>query len=332
MRRTYTLKTQILQAPFTFEFAQAVHLLYDQTRNKGTEGSKTLPVFFKGTPTFSPSSSDIVKIKEMPFFGRQKTGTPKALHVYTNFFGLTGAHGPLPNAYTERILQQGQMQGYVFSDFLDLFNHRLLEVFFHIKKKYFPVLGWNPPESSVLGTILSNLTGGDEKFYENFPKRSALQFARIFWKKPHTPEGLARLLAAHFHISVRVLTLQGAWLPIQRKHCTKLGRARALLGDTFVLGKRTWSQDHRVEIQCTLPSHLDLQSFFPKQTNFERTRHLATLYTGTSVQLTLTFIKTVTKTKPLGQKHNPFRLGWTSWVLGQKKAHRAQLSIHCDSL
>ncbi len=322
MYRPRSLKTQLLKAPFTFEFAQAAHIL-----NQQSDSSTRAPLFFRSVTNFSPSASDILSIKPGSLsspHGLFMTSPDKTqpthsqltrTDIYVNFFGLSGSHGPLPLAYTEKIIHNAKRKDTALKDFLDLFNHRLLSIFFRMKQKFYPVLSWSEPQKSFIGQSLSALTSYHPIKKELFPERSLLTLAQAFWKKPHTPEGLCRILAHHFSVAVRIIPFQGAWYDIPLRNRASLGhKHHSILGKTCVLGTRAWCQDHGMLICLDIHDDDLFFHLLPGGKYYQEVHHLITLYIGTRFDFYLSLSLSTPCATSLGPQKRPCLLGWTSWI------------------
>lgn len=137
-----TLLEELLERPYEFEFFQAVHLL------ERAEGNR-VPVGFQGPP-----EREIVRFRSLPSLnfppatvfaiGKEppaKPSSPPPPQVMTvTFGGLFGPDGALPANYTLNIIKQLERgrgeERTALRDWLDLFNHRLISLFYRAWEKY----------------------------------------------------------------------------------------------------------------------------------------------------------------------------------------------------
>jgi len=75
-------------------------------------------------------ASDVVELTE-----RDAEGGPRQYHVTSGFLGLSGAMSPLPAYFAEEVLHEDD-EAPVRRDFLDLFHHRLLSLFYRTVVRY----------------------------------------------------------------------------------------------------------------------------------------------------------------------------------------------------
>ena len=75
------------------------------------------------------------------------------------FMGLTGPLGVLPHAYTEMLMARRRAGDPTASAFLDLFNHRMISLFFRAWEKYRPALARERGEEDPLARCLYSLIG-----------------------------------------------------------------------------------------------------------------------------------------------------------------------------
>jgi len=117
--------------PYRFEFFQAVRLLARMAPSRQVIGRFSNPrdevVRIGAHPKTAFPASEIQALD-------RRDDTPAAMRV--NFMGLTGPLGILPLAYSELLLERLRNRDTAFADFLDLFNHRMISLFYQAWEKY----------------------------------------------------------------------------------------------------------------------------------------------------------------------------------------------------
>ena len=56
--------------------------------------------------------------------------------VEQNFLGMAGSNGPLPDVYTQKVLQEMSQHNFASRDFLDIFNHRVVSILHRVRVSY----------------------------------------------------------------------------------------------------------------------------------------------------------------------------------------------------
>ena len=80
------------------------------------------------------------------------------------FMGLTGPLGVLPRHYTDLLLERGRRKDWTLRDFLDIFNHRLISLFYRAWEKYrlpivYEAAAWRHQENDCGSQYLFDLMG-----------------------------------------------------------------------------------------------------------------------------------------------------------------------------
>src|SRR5262245_21088531 len=120
------LDKRLFEEPYVFEFFQAVRLIRQIAQDKGVIDPQAEHVRFKVLPSlnFPPSS---IHDLEAPT-------AEKPARMTVSFLGLTGPSGVLPRHYTELLMRLAREargeERYALRDWLDLFNHRFLSLFY----------------------------------------------------------------------------------------------------------------------------------------------------------------------------------------------------------
>ena len=128
------LEERLFDSAYEYDFFQAVrllHLMLDDRPGVGRIARPSEePVRFKVRQSleFPPSSIHSLSAETDP---------PR---MVVAFLGLTGVQGALPHHYTEHILARAQSKDFAMAEFFDLFNHRIVSLFYRAwEKHHFPV-------------------------------------------------------------------------------------------------------------------------------------------------------------------------------------------------
>src|SRR5579864_8904829 len=125
------IESRLRHEPCEFEFFQAMRLLerlLPDCRPVGEFGDPSSEVVRMGAhPSLAFPASEIQSL-------RWENDQSPSMEV--NFLGMTGIQGPLPQWYTAVVLEQLSAGDASLRDFLDIFNHRFLSLFYKAWQKY----------------------------------------------------------------------------------------------------------------------------------------------------------------------------------------------------
>lgn len=255
----------------------------------------------------------------------KETGKPT---IEASFFGLYGPSGVLPQHYTQLVIDRIRRKDTGLRDFLDIFNHRLLSLFYRAwEKHHFPVAYETAHQAKVSDLVtecLMHLVG-----FGNSGLRNRLQVSDNAWlhyaglmalSGPRT-DALEGMISDHFQVPSSVSSFEGEWLRIPLEEQTSLGWTQLgetknnALGVDAVAGQRTWAVEHRFRIEVG-PLRLDqFRRFLPSGTLLASLAQLVRTYVGPQfdfdIQVTLHRLD-VTGTE-LGID-SASRLGWNTWL------------------
>lgn len=134
-----TVAKLLFEEGYRFEFFQAVRLLArldPARRNVGAEGPPSDEIVRFGayvSLNFPPSEIYDLAPSKSP-------EQPPRMSVA--FLGLIGPSGALPRYYTEIVLERARRKDHTLREFLDLFNHRLISLFYRAWEKYRVLVGY----------------------------------------------------------------------------------------------------------------------------------------------------------------------------------------------
>ncbi len=360
-----TVRQRLFAGGCEFDFFQAVCLLerlYPERRPVGREGSPEAEVLrFRAHQSLDFPASSIYDLQ-------RGAGDADVAQMAVSFMGLTGPSGVLPRHYTERLIHVEQrnkgQDKYALRDWLDLFNHRLISLFFRAWEKY---RFWIPyarreyarTEPDTFTTCLFSLIGqgmptlrnrlcvsggghrdrrGGEKVLARIDDLALLHYSGLLSQRPRSVSNLQALLSDYFQLPVRVKQFQGQWLRIDQISQSHLDPAGCYnrLGVDLVVGERVWDVQNKVRI-CLGP--LDYRQFceffpdhspHPQRKAFFLLAHLVRLYLGPELDFDVQLLLKAEHVPEMRLSHGDGvgpQLGWDTWLRSQPSEHDAEDAV-----
>src|SRR5262249_33684158 len=211
-----------------FDFFQAVRLLEQLGREKAA-GEPSYPVGqdrapaqeavrFRALPGLSFPTGSVAKLSADSRDGAAARPPERVV----SFLGMTGPSGVLPPPYTTLLLQRVRPRDYSLRDFLDLFNHRLISLFYRAWEKYRYPVGYERArrdggEMDLFTLCLYCLTGlGTDGLRDRLASGDdpVLFYGGLFAHAPRPAVCLEGLLTEHFGLPVQVGQFEGQWLSL----------------------------------------------------------------------------------------------------------------------
>lgn len=285
---------------YAFDFAQSVRILHSLYNTKpfvgSTDDPSHDPVFFRGQISFGVSSSEIHKLTVWDIGQAEMT---------VSFTGIAGIQGPLPDIFSEILVERIKAKDFAARDFLDLFNHRLITFWYMLHVKLFPSLRNAPMESTEIGESLLDLGGVRRRE----GGETMLPFGPLFWESAHSAIGLEGLITEYFHLPCRIKPFEGHWNQVDVEEQTSLGRRFHCLGQDAILGNKTYDQGGGFRLVLGPLTYLEFQDFLPSDDTFSgfcRLRSLVNAYFDSPPIYTLELILNQREVPPafLGQEKN----------------------------
>lgn len=238
-----------------FRFFQAVRLLA-LSMEQG-EARAAVPPGVRFTTPLSlefPAS----EIQGMTPVAGEEDGEPERLEMTVGFLGMTGPSGVLPTAYTELLIERRhQYRDTTAHDFLDLFSHRALSLFYQAWRKHRFYLPFETGEQDrfarnlldLVGVGLRSLQERMQKHGQGLPDRFLIHYAGLLAQKPASAENIAALVRGYFGAPAEVEQYVGQWMLVPTAEQSRLGRESCVLGETAFLGERMWDRQTKIRIR-----------------------------------------------------------------------------------
>lgn len=261
-KRTDPLIAELLARPGAFDFFQAVRLYErhaacgDVPRGVGEDNAPdTECVRLRTRPSLVHAHAELLGAR------RREEDSPAA-ELDVAFLGFVGPVGVLPQHYTAAAIERLQLRDPTLRDWLDLFQHRVLSLFYRAWTKYrFPFGAERERREhgrdDVATRALRSLVGlGSAGLAGRLPVSddSLLYEGGHLGRRVRTAEGLARAVSDLFGVPARAEEFVGRWLTIPADERCRLPHAREApglpvqLGRGATLGARTWDVQSKVRL------------------------------------------------------------------------------------
>jgi type VI secretion system protein ImpH len=331
------LEDTLFEEGYRFEFFQAVRVLerlYPQKRAVGRDAKPGQEVArFRSHPSLSFPPSDIYEIK------RPANGDGPA-EMTVAFMGLTGLSGVLPRHYTELLIERLRQKDSALRDFLDLFNHRLISLFFRAWEKYRVLIDYERSASrredeDPLSLALFDLMGlGTEGLRGRLgvEDETFLFYAGLVAQHPRSANALEGLLTAYFEVPVRTIQFTGQWLPLSDEDRSRLGagESNSALGVNAVLGSRVWDQQAKFVLRVGPLVYVAFCDFLPSGTAFQPLVRLTRFFVGQEFDFDVRLVLEAAEVPRcrLGETGPTApRLGWSTWLKAREFAENADDTV-----
>jgi type VI secretion system protein ImpH len=305
------------EQPYSFSFFQAVRLLEHLHPDRAPVGKFVPPsseaVRFRAPATLSFPASEIQSIEHVD--GQHE--------MTVNFLGLTGPAGVLPLYYTELIAARQREGDHASGEFLDLFNHRVISLFYRAWAKYRFSVAFEKSDADRFSLELLGLVGmgtpGLQR-RQDVLDDSFIYYAGMLMNHARSASSLRNILADYFDVDVEIQEFAGSWYKLDSEMQTCLDETASdygRLGLGVVAGDEVWQDESTVRITLgPLPLERYLE-FLPGGGAYEALRSLTRFFAGDEldfeVQLLLKRDDVPACDFGAAGAAAP-RLGWVTWV------------------
>jgi type VI secretion system protein ImpH len=306
--------------PYSVRFFQAVRLLerlYPDRRPVGLFVSPAAEVVrFSSVPSLSFPASEIQGFE---------TGRDGQAKLSVNFMGLSAATGTLPHPYTEFLLERARAKDRGPADFFDVFNHRIVSLFYRAWQKYRFYIAYERTGAGddVISARLMDLIGlGTDglKRRMNIADEACLYYTGLLAQRRPTAQGLKQLIADYFDLAVQVQQFTGTWNRLPPENQTFLRNSGTFcerLGMGTIVGDEVWDQHGTITLRLGPMNFERYQQFLPGSEASRELHAWLRFYVSREFDFIVQLVLERDETPPmmLGQDGpSAPRLGLVSWV------------------
>lgn len=369
-RTDTSLKATLLQESYRFDFFQAVRLLERLYPERCPVGEANEPsqevVRFHGRHALSFPPSEIYEITA-PREGEEKTGGKNSpFEMVVNFMGLTGPMGVLPRHYTELLMERPPQKA--LRDFFDIFNHRLISLFYLAWEKHQPLVAFEkaapaksnpgdheskpgaekthsprrlaPGRRDTFATILFSLIGlgtrGLRGRLQETEDETFMLYAGLMAQRPLSASALEGLLQDYFGVTIKVEQFQGRWLSLEADDGSRLGDegSNNALGVSTALGDQIWDQQTKFKITVGPIDMEKLFAFLPTGEAYHALGWMTRFLVGDALDFDIQVIlqsNGIPEWRLGGDGKQAPRLGWCTWLAKGTEKTKKQKEKEVDA-
>jgi type VI secretion system protein ImpH len=285
------------------------------------------------------------------------------------FMGLTGPLGDaLPRHYTELLIKQQYYakgpEKYALRDWLDMFNNRLLGLFYRAWEKYRFYIGYErqtryrgeeyDPFTRCLFSFIglrgkpmrnrfrvTRLDAAEEQQPEqtlaSIDDLALLHYSGLLSHRPRSAIGLEAILGDYFEKKTRIVQFHGQWLALDRDNqsCLDGVEWNSQLGVSVVIGDRVWDVQSKIRVRMGPLRYAEFMEFLPDRTPLPQRKaffllsHLVRFYIGPELDFDVQLLlkaEDVPACRFTSDGAGP-RLGWDTWILSRPLDHDADDAV-----
>jgi type VI secretion system protein ImpH len=338
---------QLQSAPWQFDFFQVVRLLeshaFEQVERGAGEprfavgldhapGRECVRFRSLASHQFPPGAISSITL---PAGGDPRSECPPEIVV--TFLGMIGPQGVLPQHYTGLVIQRTRAKDTSLRDFLDVFQHRILSLFYRAWEKYRFPLAYERSQRcheedlfTRCAFCLLGLGTGRMRGRQDFDDNFLLYHAGSFAHYPRSAGMLENVINDFLQMPAEVKQFHGQWLYLREEDQSSMpcdrwpeGRNCEMRGGV-VLGERVWDIACKFRI-CLGP--LDYSAFrrlFPGGSLLRPLCQLVRTYAGLQFDFD---VQPVLRAEDVpwcrlgGDGSDPSRLAWNTWLRSRALDH-----------
>lgn len=303
---------------------------------------------FRSAQQLAFAASDLVRLEK-----QQSDDRPEDWTLSVSMMGLTGTNGVMPSHYSRQVAEQQRKadrsegarehsRDAALPNFLDLFNHRQISLFYRAWKKYRLEALYTrqldsegsiseDPVTTALFALIGMATGRHDRNQalrkrSDFNDDAPLYYAGAFSRSLRSPVTLKNVISDLFDLPAEVIEFQPQWSQLRPEDqyrmappSQSLGKDAAL-GRDIMIGSKICLYDTRFRIRLGPLTRKQFDQLLPEGNRFRPITQFIRLYAGVQwdfdIQLVLKKDE-VPQTRLGGGGFAGSQLSRNSWSLNQ---------------
>lgn len=306
-----TYRAEMEAEPWRFDFFAAMRRIERTFADRpriGDSGSRREEYVLLGQDPFMDFPASNLDKVERDASGR--------LHILVKFLGLLGPQGALPVTTTEEAYGWMLTRDDAFPRFLDILNHRFIQLFFRAWADARPVAQHDRPVDDRFHTYLGAMIGIGSRPYrdrDSIPDLAKLAFAGLIGPQAKSASRLKSFISGLFGVEAEIDEFVGSHLTLDPGERSILGQKGSSLGVDTVVGASVYSVQDKIRIRIHVKDLAEYESFLPSGKNCDPLADAVYFYIGDQLDWDVELALPAGEAPPakLGKGS---RLGWTGWM------------------
>jgi type VI secretion system protein ImpH len=237
------------------------------------------------------------------------------LRLIVKFLGMLGPQGPLPLATTDETYGWLLENDDAFPRFLDVFNHRFLQLFYRAWADARPIAQAERPADDRFAAYVGAFVGlgsqalGGLKAVES--GRHA--YAGLLAPAARSASRLRNAITGLLHVEVEVDEFVGSFLEFEAADRSHLGQLNVRLGQDLLLGRSVFSVEDRIRLRVFAADLDAYERLLPGGTDCRSLADLVFFYLGDALEWEMELALPVEQVQPV-RLGRCGRVGYTTWV------------------
>jgi len=274
-------------------------------------------VRFGQTPLLHFHSSAFTKVKFDNNSGDYK--------LKNSYWGMLGINGPLPSHLTEYAIERNyRLKDTTFTEFLDVFNHRFISLFYRAWADAEPTVSHDKPDQDNFKKRFGAISGESSAIQDTFNQNKNIHqyLAGLYSQKNRSAKTLCQILSEYLKLDVTIDEFQGGWYELQKNEQTKLGNLNATLGVDSIIGSKTFQRCFNFSINVGPISYIEYIKLLNNEHRLKTIVELTQKNVGQEYDFKINILLKPQQTRVCQLGFG--KLGINSWCQGES-SHLAQL-------
>lgn len=283
-RKSLGLIEQLKLEPYRFDFFQAVRLLERSVIFEtdeffsGQVAGATPPtgemIRFSAQTSLAFTAADVLKVQFRSHIEASEDDCLKKQYfMEVGFGGLTGSQGVMPYFLTELVQKELKGRSSALKDFLDIFNHRHLSLFYQAWHKYQMPANYERAsltksrDPDLFTQALASIAGlgtSEARYRMPLPDEALYGMAGHLGRQQCSAAALASMIRQYFGLDVSIEQFHGQWDELPEDVRTRLpdGQLRQgvnnALGVNTLLGSRCFQAQNKF---CVIVQPMEFEDY-----------------------------------------------------------------------